>query len=490
MMALAIDPADDPSVNPALPPSTIGNSLRSYILDGTGAWLYQIYAMMGDPQTVAQAYNIPNNPTGAGFGLASGGLPPEGFLYGESFGYLLGQLLALQTAGFNNPALSGPQIAMIGAPVWDRYVTGFLSSLTPAAQVNPTATYYGPVYQFAGYGDMLREYVTPDFMRPFALLALLEQETGSSQHLDAARWFTINAPTGGAATLQSRVSDPWTWGVSDALLSFLLLDPTAAAPTDPRPAYPTLFYDAPAGRIVAHSDWTPNGTMFDYKASWESINHENATGGHFELFRKGEWLTKEMSNYDNNAQGLTTLYHNTLALQNQCLDMAGAPATNNLPAKLPCGLQWNEPTELTNGSQWMWGAAAGDPTTVTSSGPGYVYAASDLTKIYNRPSDPVDTAMEVTQATRSILWLGNLGGSDYIVVYDQASTVDAGLFKRFNLSLVNPPATLTANGVTTSTETMNDGQQLFIQTLLPQNAATSFFNGAAQLNPIAELEPT
>ena len=36
----------------------------------------------------------------------------------------------------------------------------------------------------------------------------------------------------------------------------------------------------------------------------------------FELFRKGEWLTKEMSNYDNNLVGITTVYHNTLALQN------------------------------------------------------------------------------------------------------------------------------------------------------------------------------
>jgi hypothetical protein len=446
---------------------------------------------MGDPQTVAQAYNIPNNPTGAGFGLASGGLPPEGFLYGESFGYLLGHLLALQTAGFNDPILSGPQIGLIGAPVWDRYVTGFLSSLTPAAQVNPTATYYGPVYQFAGYGDMLREYVTPDFMRPFALLALLEQENGSSAHLDAARWFVTNAPTGGAATLLTRVSDTErVWGATDAVLSFLLFDPSAPAATDPRPTYPTLFYDATAGRIVAHSDWTPNGTMFSYKASWESINHQDATGGQFELYRKGEWLTKEMSNYDNNAQGLTTLYHNTLALQNWCIDIAGAPAAGNLASKLPCGIQWNEPTELTNGSQWMWGEAAGDPTTVSSNGPGYVYAASDLTGMYNRPSDPADAATQVTQATRSLVWLNNVAGGDYIVVYDRAATTNTGLFKQFNLSLVTAPVTQTANGVTTATETMANGQQLFIQTLLPQNAATSYFNGAAMLNPIAELEPT
>ena len=57
--------------------------------------------MMGDPSTVASAYGLPGS--GAGFGLASGGLPPEGMLYGHSYGYILGQLLALQTAGFNNP---------------------------------------------------------------------------------------------------------------------------------------------------------------------------------------------------------------------------------------------------------------------------------------------------------------------------------------------------------------------------------------------------
>jgi hypothetical protein len=490
MMALSLDPADDPSLDPTAPPSKIGNSLRSYILDGTGAWLYQTFAMMGDPATVAAAYNIPNNPTGAGFGLSSGGLPPEGFLYGESFGFLLGDLLALQTAGFNDPNLSGPQISLISAPVWDRYVTGFLSSLTPAAQVNPAATYYGPIYQFAGYGDMLREYVTPDFMRPFALLTLLEQENGSTQHLNAARWFVTNAPTGGAASLQSRVGDPWTWGVSDTLLSFLLFDPSAPAATDPRPTYPTYFYDAPQGRVVAHTDWTPNGTMFDYRASWQGINHMNSGAGEFGLFRNGEWLTREMSNYDNNGVGQTTVYHNTLSLQNTCIDILGAPATPTTAAKLPCGVQWNEPGEITNGSEFMWGAAQGDPKTITSNGPGYIYAASDLTKMFNRPSDPQDAMLEITQATRSIFWLSNLNSSDYIVVYDRASTVDNGLFKRFNLSLVTAPVTTTVNGVTASTETLNSGQQLFVQTLLPANAATSFFNGVSTLDPIAELEPT
>jgi hypothetical protein len=471
MMSLALDPSDDPPVNAAQPSSQLGNSLRSYIQDGTGAWLYEEFAMMGDPQVVAQAYNVPNNPTGKGFGLASGGLPPEGMLYGESFAYILGQLLALQTAGFNNTAYSGPQIQLIGAPVWDRYVTGYLSSLTPAAQVFPADSWEGPLYQFAGYGDMLRLWVTPDQMSAFAMLALLDAENGNTTHLNASRWFVVNATPNGANGLLSRITNPWTWGVTESILYYLLLDPAAAAATDPRPSYPLTFYDAPAGRIVAHTDWTPGGTMFDYRASWISINHQDGEGGEFELYRKGEWLTKGMANYDNNAVGMTTTYHNSLALQNW--------SANGTP-----GLQWYETGIWANGGQWMEGMNAGDPATLFSNGAGYVYASSDLTNLFNRPDvwSPNLGATDISQATRSIVWLNN----DYIVVYDRATSIHSGLFKRFNLCLINVPA---INGSVT-TETNPSGQQLFIQTLLPRNAAISTFNGAVNLNPIADLEPT
>lgn len=468
MMALSIDPSDDPALNASLPPAQLGNTLRSYILDATGAWLYQQYAMMGDPATVANAYGIGGN--GAGFGLASGGLPPEGMLYGESFGYALGELLALQTAGFNNVSYSGPQIQLIGAPVWDRYVTGILSSLTPTAQVFSSQPWLGPIYQYGSYGDILRLWVTPDFMRSFSLLAILDGQTGITTHIDTARWFVVNAAQGGANYLMQRITQPWSF--TETILYYMLLDPAAAPGADPRPTYPLIFYDPGAGRIFAHSDWSSNNTMFDYRASWESINHQDGDGGQFEFFRNGEFLTKEMSNYDNNTVGLTTVYHNTLALQNYC--------TNGTPSNL----QWDEGGEWANGSQWILGANAGDPTTVTSSGPGYIYATSNLTNLYNRPDiwSPPDSATDITQATRSIVWFNN----DTIVVYDRATSAHSGLFKRFNLSLVTNPV-ISGN---VATETMADGQQLFIQTLLPQKASLSAAYGAGNLNPIAQLEPT
>jgi len=468
MMALSIDPADDPPLDASAPASQLGNSLRSYILDATGAWLYQQFAMFGDPGAVASAYGLPGG--GAGFGLASGGLPPEGMLYGESFGFMLGQLLALETAGFNDVAYAGPQVQLIGAPLWDRYVAGMLSSLTPTAQTFAEEPWLGPVYQYGSYGDLLRLWVTPDFMRPFALLAILDQQTGASTHIDAARWFSVNATQGGAGALLSRITSPWSF--TESVLYYMLLDPAVPVPADPRPSLPLAFYDPGAGRIVAHSDWSPGNTMFDYRASWISINHQLGDGGQFELFRRGEWLTKEMSNYDNNALGMTTPYHNTLALQNWC--------SNGIPANL----QWYESGEWANGSQWMEGAAAGDPTTITSIGAGYVFASSDLTNLYNRPAvwSPADSATDITQATRSIVWVA----SDFIVVYDRATSTHAGLFKRFNLSFVTNPV-LDGNA---ATATMASGQQLFVQTLLPLSPSASAVYAAGNLNPIAELEPT
>lgn len=77
--ALSFDGADDLPVDPTLPQAYLGNTLRSYIANVAGAWLYQKFAIMESPATVVAAYNIPvNSPS---LGSMSGGLSPEGFLY-------------------------------------------------------------------------------------------------------------------------------------------------------------------------------------------------------------------------------------------------------------------------------------------------------------------------------------------------------------------------------------------------------------------------
>src|SRR5208283_2557488 len=150
----------------------------------------------------ATSYGLPGG--GAGFGLASGGLPPERMLYGQFFGFMLGQLLALQTAGFNNPAYTGQQAQLIGAPIWERYVVGILSLLTPTAQTFSAQPWLGPVFQYGSYGDLLRLWVTPDFMRSFALLAMLDEQTAKTAPISAAHWFDVNATRGGPASVMVR----------------------------------------------------------------------------------------------------------------------------------------------------------------------------------------------------------------------------------------------------------------------------------------------
>ncbi len=468
MMALCIDPADDPAVKSTQSPNALGNSLRSYIPNATGAWLYQEFAMLGEASDVPGELGISSN--GAGFGLASGGLPPEGMMYGHSYAFILGQLLALQTAGFNSTAFSGPQIGLIGAPVWDRYVKGMLSSLVPAAQIFQQASWLGPVYQLTTYGDLLRTWVTPDFMQSFALLSLLESENAGSAHTDAARWFTVNAVEGGATMLSNRISQPWSYSTTASILYFLLLDPGAAAVPDPRPSLTTRFFDPPAGRMIAHSDWSSSAAMFDYRASWNSINHQLGDGGQFELYRQGEWLTKELSNYDANFVGATTRYHNSLSLQNWCA--AGAP-----------NLGWFESPEWLLGSEWILGLNSGDPTTLGSAGSNYVLVDSNLTNLFNRPNiwTPSLSATDITQATRTILWLNG----DFTIVYDRATSLHSGLFKQFNLCLQVPPKV--SGSVTT--DTLPSGQRLYISTLLPQKPTITVSNGLPQLTTVAILEP-
>jgi hypothetical protein len=467
MMSLAIDPADDPSLNTNSPSALLGNSLRSYILDATGAWLYQQFAMFGDPDVVENAYGLPST---ASVGLASGGLPPEGMLYGDSVRSIVGELLALKTAGFADPAISGPQVALANnAPVWSRFVTGFISSLVPSQQIPPDESYLGLVYEFAGYGDLLRMYATPDTVTVFGVLSLLDRQNNDLSRLNAERWFAINAVEGGAPSLLSRVQDPWTWGVQDSIFLFLLLDPSATT-TDPRTNYATAFYDPGQGRLVDRTSWSSNAILFDFRCSWESINHQQGDANQFEFYRNGEWLTKGVANYDNNDNGQSSDYHNTLTLQNWC--------SNGVPDNL----EWEVPF-WTNGSQWPLAINNGDPTTYASVQSNYDYAFGDTTQLYNRPEYwiPSDAALDILHASRSILWLK----PDHIFVYDRAISQKPGLSKEFNLTFPTSPS-INGNLITTTTP---GGQNLYITSLLPVGATFTPMSIAGTLTTFADLEP-
>jgi hypothetical protein len=472
MMSLAMDAQDDPPLDPKLPDTQVGNTLRSYFKSVVGTRVYQQYAFYEDAAIVASQYGIPA--TTKDLGIASGGLSPEGFLYGESLGFIFQGLLAMRTAGADDPAVWGPQVQLIQSKFWDKYVDSFLASLTPIAKT--FIAWMGPVYQTANYGDVLRAYLEPTQGDNFAVFGYYDLMTGNVQRYQKSRWINETAMQGGLGQLYYRVSTSLSnhGNSSRAILHFMMFPPNSQVAPDPRPTLPTQFYDPGLGRLLIRTDWTKDATLFNFKCSWLSINHQNADCGQFEFYRQGEWLTKEHSNYDNYGIGLTTDYHNTLSLLNDSYPIPTIPAINYnwIPDSMI-------PTSK-RGSQWNNGQSVGDPKTVASAGQGYAYAEADMTNLYNRASYSYP-CLDILHASRNIVWLK----PDHIVIYDRASSKTANRFKRFNLELVTNPV-ITGN---VATQTLPSGQKLFIQSLLPANA-TLTASPAEPMNPVAELEPT
>jgi hypothetical protein len=467
LLSLALDPEDDPPVDPGQPANKLENSVRSYLDDVIGAWMYQQYAMYEDADAVAAAYGVPPD----GLGLAAGGLSAEGFLYGHALGYLQEALYALYTAGYAVPSAETPQLALFTSSYWDRFVEGFLHSLAPASHVPDASTgmaYLGAVWEIASYGDILRFWIGPDAFSAFAVLGLFDRRTGNEARLAKSRWIAENVIEGGPAKLTDRAGQIWGNSyATDSILYFLLFDPKAGRAPDPRPSLPNTFYAPALGRVLARSDWGPNATWFTYKCTWTTINHQLGDCNQFELYRKGEWLTKERSGYAIDFILATSDYHNTLAIEND----------------VPSDLAWFEGPTSERGGQWTNGMNAGDPTVTAGFGDDYVHAEADATNLYNRPNEwtPSANATDVVHASRSIVWLP----PDHVVVYDRATTKTANRFKRFHLVTVGAPV-VAGKRATVATP---GGQVFYVQNVLPAGAVLTA-SPAEEVMTVAELDPT
>ncbi|MEA2511323.1 MAG: hypothetical protein QOJ59_810, partial [Thermomicrobiales bacterium] len=414
LMALAFDPSDDPD-----------GELTSYVENATGAWLYMIDSLLR--------------------GDARGGLPTEGFEYSpQQLAYVVEFVLALHTAGQDDPARWGPQVVLSDNPFWDEMIPAYLHSLSPVPVLVPEYEYLGPVYQPAWYGDG-QTYWAPDFIALFGALGRYDDLTGHTKRLQTLRWLQTHLAPGGAERLiPERMADAEDY--HDAILYFLLFDPAAPEPTDPHPGVPLDHFASGIGRLLVRTSWEEDATWFTYALGWINVDHQHSDGNQFEFYRNGEWLTKERTGYGFNIG--SSDYHNTLALEND-------PPEHNDPDDYR-SIFWRR------GSQW-WGDPQGDPE-IRAMGveSGYVYALGDATKLYN---SEYESSLDILHASRSIVWLR----PDHIVVYDRAASKTDGRFKRFWLNLPTE-ATVAGNA---STMTAASGQQLVVTTLLPTDAAIS-----------------
>jgi uncharacterized protein (TIGR03437 family) len=426
LMAMALDAADDPD-----------NALRGTLRNATGAWLYIIdYAMRNDSR---------------------GGLFPEGFEYSpQSLGYVAQFLLALRTAGQDDPAVWGPQVALTNNPFWDDLIPAYLQSLSPAPAQVPDI---GPSYQPAWFGDGLN-YLAPDAIGLFGALGVYDAATARAARLEASRWIQIHAAPGGADALGERARNS-EYNLN-TILYFLLLDPTAPPPRDPRPSQPLMFFVPGIGRIFGRTGWDPAATWFTYRLGWVQIDHQTGDGNQFEFYRRGEWLTKERTGYDLNYGA--SVDHNTLALENNPPEHNEAGGYRNLLWRL--------------GSQWIY-TPSGDPQVLARSlADSFVYVLGDSTALYN---SSYEGSLDIQHASRSLVWLK----PDHIVVYDRAASRTANRFKRFWLNLP-APAAIAGNRAAVTT---SSGQRLYVTTLLPGDATIRSEAAEALGGDVAANEP-
>jgi hypothetical protein len=409
LMSLALDAADDPG-----DPAVAGDQVRDYLADAIGAWLF-MHRHFSET-------------------LAAGGVPPEGLMYGPTgIGRAAELLLALQTAGQDDAAVWGPQVSFT-TPFWQALIPALLHTASPTPTVLESWT--GPVYLVADHGDAYEIYAQSS-MTLLGTMGLHAQYTGDAKRLNDARWLELNLAPGGADKLVDRAGD-WNH-VRDCILYFMLFDPAADDPVDPRQSLATSYYAAGIGRLLARTGWDdPQARWFTHLLGWASIDHQHAAGNMIELWRKGEWLTKQWSGYGMYVGNSD--FKNTLAVQND--PYAGGVdfwATNN-----------------ERGSQYVYGPGDGK-LLAKSLAAGHTYALGDATALYNNPAAGAD---DVTEATRSVLWMK----PDTVVVYDRAATAGAGRFKRFWLNAPGTPAIVDRRA---TAATASGGQVLVVDSLLP-----------------------
>ncbi|KIL42301.1 hypothetical protein SD70_01935 [Gordoniibacillus kamchatkensis] len=453
MMVLSLDPADDPPVDPTKDALAWGNSLRSYMPYIQNRWMKQLYAQYG--------------PGGA----AEGGAHPEGSYYGlENMGFFRQAILALETAGYNDPSVSGPYIDITDMPFWDGLIDATIKSTPNNPVIVPPSSYMGKVFQIDNYGDN-QHFWLPDasLTQSFAPMGIYDGLKGNTARLNTDKWLVRDFAPGGAPYLYAHAANIWPNNYASlAIFYFMLFDPNAPAPADPRPGMSTSFFAKGMGRMADRTSWSAGASLFTFLSSHQSVGHQHGYSGMFGFNRKNEWLTKELTQYASDNKGLASEFHNTLSLKN-----------DDLPASALSSEWWAAEINK-RGGQWVYaGYNNGDPTLTTSMQNDYDYAQTDLTNLYNNPYG----AKDILHASRSIVWLK----PDMIVIYDRAASGTDGRFKRFNLWLPSQP---TITGNTASALSLSGTQKLNVTSLQPAGGALTVTSSTYEpINAIASDEP-
>ncbi len=450
-------------------PDGTAYNLHSYFNFLVGGDMYLDWAATEDPGVTVPAYqaaygNLSTQPAcgstwGSGttpcFGINRGGESPEGSWYRYSTYRTRYLLNILHTAGYDDPILYGPQMSYGTSSWWDLHYIAELSFLTGIdSGHNPNAM--GEAFYNFTTGDTYQSWRSPNDYWDLAATLSYDTMTGRSDRSAALEWAPLNVAGGGpngttypgctsyCGFVQNMSNDIGNNIIFDFLFSLPATDPTVAPPADPRPNFPTDWYDAGNQHILVRSGWSTagaTGTAFSYYAPNTAIDHEDELAGRFDIYSNGEYITK--------GRIVFVDYNYAMAAAN-----ANNEASYMQPANPGCSSWGCFQYGAYLGGGEIWHAIQNGTLSLNHSElPGYVGANLDLTPVYNTNlvgGYPYFTS--VPSASRSLVYLR---ATNQVVYYDRGTTATP---QAHYLSLITT-GPLTINGNTATWPTRSGNQK-------------------------------
>ncbi len=462
-------------------PDGTAGSLHAYWTYFTGGMLYKDWAHMEDPGVTVPAYqaaysNLSGQPTCEDstngdrvpcFGDGRGGESVEGSWYQYSMKRLEVAMLSIQSAGYNDPILYGPQMSLATSSWWDMKAVSDLEFLTYSYNTN------FPMFSYFSTGDTLYLYRMPADFNAQAWMMVGDADLGRTDRTATLEWPLIFTSVGGVNDLlpYDLRNDFASANAIPMFLSFPAADPTTNPPADPRPSFPTDLYNGGNQKIMVRSGWDVNGTesaswgdggkntVFSYYCANSRIDHEHGTCGGFDVLSDGEYITKTRTVFNDYNMMLATAEHS---------NEAGYGDSSAGPCASESCFEWQAVlgSDGKGGGQLWHGLEAGSATVAHAELPAYVAAVVDTTGLYNGSSvQNWGSINGVAAASRSLVYLR---GSNQIVYYDRGSGDPNS--KRLWMTTTGP---ITIASSTVSWPTRSGKQLAYLTSLLPANAQIS-----------------
>lgn len=470
-------------------------NMHAYFKLAVGSNLYRWWASAEDPTVVQAAYNAAysNMPTAPQcntlwtaleggtvpcLGVDRGGEAYEGHSYGNSFGTLRDALTFIDTAGYNDPILYGPQMSADTTSVWDLRYIGDLNLMLGMSGVPHDSRWAyltdGDTNAAIGFATSPKDFTTESSM------LLADYNSGINYRFTGEEWMVINsafgmadgtAPgPGGASCVTScgLIAELGNDYASPVLPDIFLALPagnpvTVNPPANPRSAFPTDWYNENNRHIESSSGWTIGAnTVFSAFCPDTQADHEHQVCGDYDIYSNGEYITKGRVEFDNYDYGITSMW------QENGQSLLQPSAQTTCSPIYPFCTWWS----ASIGGTFWHGYQSGLNSQKFSQMPNYVATSTDMTKAYNGGWGGYTAINGVTGATRDVLYLRN---SNEVITYDRGATGSNSWTKSVSMNTTGTP---TISGNTATWLTQSGTQKAAWTNLLPASGTTFAKSGS------------